>query len=106
MHELPDEYLADAMPLAKKIALAQGAENYNVLQNNGALAHQVIVIPRSSDPACLLTPLFSTKQVVPHVHWHVIPKPDEKEGLIVGWPAKEMDKQELQKVYEELKGKL
>lgn len=40
MHELPDEYLADALPIAKKIAIAQGAENYNVLQNNGSLAHQ------------------------------------------------------------------
>ncbi|KAJ3917979.1 HIT-like domain-containing protein, partial [Lentinula edodes] len=84
MHELPDEYLADALPIAKKIALAQGAENYNILQNNGALAHQV----------------------VQHVHFHVIPKPNEEEGLIVGWPAKEVPKEELQKVYEELKGKL
>ncbi|KAJ3729388.1 putative HNT1-adenosine 5'-monophosphoramidase [Lentinula raphanica] len=75
MHELPDEYL---------IALAQGAEDYNILQNNGALAHQV----------------------VQHTHFHVIPKPNEKEGLIVGWPAKEVSKEELQKVYEELKGKL
>lgn len=32
LHQLPDEYLADAMPVAKKIALAQGAENYNILQ--------------------------------------------------------------------------
>lgn len=32
MHELPDEYLADALPVAKKIALAVGAENYNILQ--------------------------------------------------------------------------
>ena len=32
MHELPDKYLADAMPIAKKIAIAQGAENYNILQ--------------------------------------------------------------------------
>ena len=32
MHELPDEYLSDAMPVAKKIALAQGIENYNILQ--------------------------------------------------------------------------
>ena len=32
MHELPDEYLADALPIAKKIAIAQGAENYNILQ--------------------------------------------------------------------------
>jgi diadenosine tetraphosphate (Ap4A) HIT family hydrolase len=34
MHELPDEYLADMMPLAKKVANAQGLENYNVLQVN------------------------------------------------------------------------
>lgn len=32
LHELPDEYLADALPVAKKIAVAQGAENYNILQ--------------------------------------------------------------------------
>ena len=32
LHDLPDEYLADALPIAKKIALAQGAENYNILQ--------------------------------------------------------------------------
>lgn len=32
MHQLPDEYLSDALPVAKKIAVAIGAENYNVLQ--------------------------------------------------------------------------
>jgi diadenosine tetraphosphate (Ap4A) HIT family hydrolase len=32
LHELPDEYLADVMPIAKKIATAQGLENYNILQ--------------------------------------------------------------------------
>jgi len=32
LHQLPDEYLADALPIAKKIAVAQGAENYNFLQ--------------------------------------------------------------------------
>ncbi len=41
LHMLPDEYLADAMPIAKKIAIAQGVENYNILQNNGRIAHQV-----------------------------------------------------------------
>ena len=35
LHELPDEYLADALPIAKKIAIAQGAENYNLLQVRG-----------------------------------------------------------------------
>ncbi|TFK70557.1 HIT-like protein [Pluteus cervinus] len=84
MHELPDEYIQDAMPIAKKIAIAQGAENYNILQNNGRLAHQE----------------------VPHVHFHVIPKPNEEEGLGVGWPAQTLDNAELQKIFEELKGKL
>lgn len=29
-------------PVAKKIATASGLENYNLLQNNGRLAHQVV----------------------------------------------------------------
>jgi hypothetical protein len=37
MHELPDEYLADALPIAKKIAVAQGVENYNILQVRSGL---------------------------------------------------------------------
>ena len=58
LHELPDEYLSDVLPIAKKIAVAQGIENYNILQvrsaalpliltmlplpqNNGRIAHQV-----------------------------------------------------------------
>ena len=32
MHELPDEYLSATLPVAKKIALSLGAENYNILQ--------------------------------------------------------------------------
>ena len=32
MHEVPDEYLAATLPVAKKIALALGCENYNILQ--------------------------------------------------------------------------
>ena len=37
LHQLPDEYLADMLPIAKKIAVAQGAENYNILQVGGHL---------------------------------------------------------------------
>jgi hypothetical protein len=33
------------MPIAKKIAVAQGLENYNILQNNGKIAHQVMKLP-------------------------------------------------------------
>jgi hypothetical protein len=36
LHQLPDEYLADMLPIAKKIAVAQGAENYNILQVGNA----------------------------------------------------------------------
>ena len=31
-----------AKPVAKKVAIASGAEQYNLLQNNGPLAHQVV----------------------------------------------------------------
>jgi diadenosine tetraphosphate (Ap4A) HIT family hydrolase len=42
VHDVPDEYLKDLIPMAKKIAIAQGVEDYNILQNNGKIAHQVI----------------------------------------------------------------
>lgn len=29
-------------PVAKQIAKASGAENFNILQNNGRIAHQVV----------------------------------------------------------------
>ncbi|GAA5980094.1 hypothetical protein JCM5350_001761 [Sporobolomyces pararoseus] len=89
LHDLPDETLTDILKNLKKIAVAQGLENYNVLQNNGRIAHQV----------------------VDHVHFHLIPKPSDsdKEGLVVGWPTQkgegfEMDA--LKKLAEEIKGKL
>lgn len=45
---------------------------------------------------------------VPHAHFHVIPKPAEtlEEGLSIGWPAKHMNKEELQKVFDEMKSRL
>ncbi|KAJ3101288.1 hypothetical protein HDU97_001528 [Phlyctochytrium planicorne] len=63
-HQVPDEYLADLLPTARKIALALGPDNYNILQNNGKLAHQE----------------------VEHVHFHIIPK-TETEGLSIGWKS-------------------
>lgn len=32
LHELPDEHLVELLPIVKKIAVAVGADNYNVLQ--------------------------------------------------------------------------
>jgi diadenosine tetraphosphate (Ap4A) HIT family hydrolase len=43
---------------------------------------------------------------VPHVHFHFIPKPNEKEGLIIGWPAGTPEKDELKAYAEALKEKL
>jgi len=86
--DLPDEYLADIGPVVKKVAVATGAENYNILQNNGKLAFQH----------------------VDHVHFHVVPKPNEKEGMIftldTNWPMTSPSMEELAKVAEKLKLKL
>lgn len=70
--------------ICKKLAAASGAENYNILQNNGKLAHQV----------------------VPHVHFHMIPKPDESHGLGIGWPAQSVEQPELKKLADELRSKM
>ncbi|EJU03068.1 HIT-like protein [Dacryopinax primogenitus] len=86
LHELPDESLQDILLIAKKIALALGCENYNLLQNNGKIAHQE----------------------VGHVHFHVIPKPEAsaKEGLVIGWPQQKPSMDDLKALAEELKSKM
>ncbi|KZT57285.1 HIT-like protein [Calocera cornea HHB12733] len=86
LHELPDSSLTDILSIAKKIALALECENYNILQNNGRIAHQE----------------------VGHVHFHVIPKPagSDKEGLVIGWPQQKPSMDELKSLAEEIKGKL
>jgi len=60
LDEVPDQYLAEILPLAKKIALSTGHADYNLLQNNGKIAFQH----------------------VPHVHLHLIPKPNLDDGMI------------------------
>lgn len=70
--------------MTKKIAIASGAENYNILQNNGRLAHQE----------------------VDHVHFHMIPKPNETEGLGVQWPAQKADMDKLKELQSAWKSKM
>ncbi|GAB7361250.1 hypothetical protein MBLNU230_g1311t1 [Neophaeotheca triangularis] len=82
--DIPDDSLTELLPVAKKLAAASGAENYNILQNNGRLAHQV----------------------VDHVHFHMIPKPNEQEGLGIGWPQQSGNKEQLQKLCEEIRSKM
>ena len=40
--DIPDDQLSEILPVVKKLASATGAENYNLLQNNGRLAHQFV----------------------------------------------------------------
>ncbi|RPA98867.1 HIT-like protein [Choiromyces venosus 120613-1] len=84
LHDIPDAELSELLPAAKKLALAVGAPEYNILQNNGRGAHQI----------------------VGHVHVHMIPKPNPKEGLGIEWPAQDTDMDKLKALFEELKAKI
>jgi histidine triad (HIT) family protein len=54
--------------LCRAVMAATGVTDYNVLQNNGAAAHQAVA----------------------HVHFHIIPKTDAG-GLGIHWPADRLD---------------
>ncbi|KAG5483697.1 hypothetical protein LSCM4_04848 [Leishmania orientalis] len=79
LHELDVESASDVGALLAKtcraVAGRDGATQYNVLQNNGPLAHQE----------------------VPHVHFHVIPKTDTETGLRMGWNTMKVSPDELAK---------
>jgi histidine triad (HIT) family protein len=49
--------------ISRAVLAATGARSFNVLQNNGADAHQAVF----------------------HVHFHIIPKLDDGSGLGLGW---------------------
>jgi len=49
--------------VARAVVAATGCSSYNILQNNGAAAHQAVM----------------------HVHFHVIPKYADGTGLGLGW---------------------
>jgi len=73
MDRLSDEAaaaLGRVLPrLCRAVIAATGVREYNVLENNGAGAHQAIA----------------------HVHFHIIPKPNAREGLGIGWPMGRLD---------------
>ncbi len=72
LHELSDDSAAAigrALPrLCRAVLQATGATAYNILQNNGAEAHQLVM----------------------HVHFHIIPKLAGK-GLGIQWSAGKLD---------------
>lgn len=73
VHELSEEASAAigrVLPrICRAVLKATGATAYNILQNNGATAHQVVM----------------------HVHYHIIPKMDDGRGLGIGWSAGKLD---------------
>jgi histidine triad (HIT) family protein len=75
MDRLSDESaaaLGRVLPrLCRAVVAATGTREYNVLENNGAGAHQAIA----------------------HVHFHIIPKPNQREGLGIGWPARGLERE-------------
>src|SRR5580700_6735344 len=69
MDQLSDESaaaLGRVLPrICRAVIAVTGVRQYNVLENNGPGAHQA----------------------VPHVHFHIIPKPDGVAGLGIKWPV-------------------
>lgn len=51
--------------ISRAVLAATGATEFNVLQNNGPLAHQAVF----------------------HVHFHIIPKYEDGTGLGIGWKS-------------------
>src|SRR6188768_636526 len=55
--------------IARAVLAATGTADWNLLQNNGAAAHQAVF----------------------HVHFHIIPKHDDGTGLGIGWKSGKLD---------------
>jgi histidine triad (HIT) family protein len=83
LHELSDEAAAAigrVLPkLCRAVVEATGATAYNILQNNGTEAHQVVM----------------------HVHFHIIPKMGEA-GLGIGWRPTSMSADEASDLLERM----
>lgn len=87
LHELSDTAAAAVgrvLPrLCRAVMQATGATAYNILQNNGAAAHQAVM----------------------HVHFHIIPKMGSQ-GLGIGWPAGKLSSEEAQSLLSKISAAL
>ena len=66
--------------ICRAVMKATGTKAYNILQNNGADAHQAVF----------------------HVHFHIIPKPTAESGLGIGWSPTELDPSEGKALLEKI----
>ena len=66
--------------ISRAVMKATGTEEYNLLQNNGSSAHQAVM----------------------HVHFHIIPKPNESEGLGVSWPAGSLSQDQAEQLVQSI----
>ena len=66
--------------ICRAVIAATGVAQYNVLENNGAGAHQAVF----------------------HVHFHIIPRPNPTEGLGLGWAARSLDSNEAAELVESI----
>ena len=84
MHELPDADASELGLSVKRVAKSLHQQfpdmQYNVLQNNGRMAHQL----------------------VDHVHFHIIPRPSTEQGLNIEWNSLPTDHTILKKQAEDL----
>jgi len=106
LHDVPEDFVAEVAPTLRKLAIALNLNNYNVLQNNGKLAHQVLVLVAGSVLTTRPPALCAHLQEVPHVHFHLIPKPDGELGLGIKWKSLPTDHAAFSKLAEEIRGKL
>jgi len=70
--------------LCRAVVKVSGAIDYNILQNNGAPAHQAVM----------------------HVHFHIIPKPNQIEGLGIEWPSAALSKEDAPELAQSLRAAL
>lgn len=70
--------------IARAVQAATGTRDFNVLQNNGARAHQAVF----------------------HVHFHIIPKADDGSGLGLGWKPLSLDGDEATKLAADVAARL
>ena len=84
LHQLSDEASAAigrVLPrICRAVMRATGCTDYNILQNNGSAAHQVVM----------------------HVHFHIIPK-FGREGLGIDWPARKLSESTARELLDKMR---